>query len=93
MASRTDSHDTKRRWIISEREWWLNLAELLDALRVFPRLFVALYFVLCYHLVTWAMGLKDLSAQQAALVGAVTGMMPILLNFYMASGRKWQKED
>lgn len=70
----------------------LDGAELLDAYRVFPRIFVGLYIVGLARVLNWAIGLQDISIQQAGFISVVSGTFPFVLNFYMQTGRQWQQE-
>jgi len=71
----------------------LDGAELLDAYRVFPRIFVGLYIAGLSHVLAWAISLDDISMQQAGFISIVSGTFPFVLNFYMQTGRQWQKEN
>lgn len=70
----------------------LDGAELFDAYRVFPRIFVGLYIVGIARVLNWAISLQDISIQQAGFISVVSGTFPFVLNFYMQTGRQWQKE-
>ncbi len=72
------------------KQQMLDAAEILDAYRVFPRVFLFAYGALCWHMVEWAMTLKDLSTQQAGFVSAIVGLAVPLTGWYMSTGRKWQ---
>lgn len=71
------------------KEFWLTLAEVVDALRLVPRSLVYGYGFVYAQMMYWAMGLKDISPSQAALLSTATGVIPFLLNFYMQTGRTW----
>ena len=71
---------------------WMDVAELIDAMRVFPRIFVGVYMFGCGAVVNWAIGLPDISTQQAGFISVMSGTFPFVLNFYMQTGRQWQKE-
>lgn len=68
----------------------LDLAEVTDAWRVFPRLVLFGYGVLCWHLASWVMGKPDISASQAAFAGGIVGLAVPMTAFYMQTGRRWQ---
>lgn len=67
----------------------LDAAEVVDAWRLFPRLFLLGYGLMCWHVVAWAMALPVLSVEQAGLAGGVTAMFAPLSNWYMQTGRRW----
>jgi hypothetical protein len=69
----------------------LDLAEVTDAWRIFPRLFLAGYGLLCWELAKWVMSKPDVSASQASFAGAIIGLAVPLTGFYMQSGRTWNK--
>ena len=67
----------------------LDMAELLDAYRVIPRLWLAGYAVMLWRVSDWFMALADPSTQQAALVSTVWGAGAMITAFYVQTGRKW----
>ena len=68
---------------------WLRLAERIDALRVFPRLFVFGYGAIAYEVWHWVRDLPDLTTSQAAFTTTVLGLCIPLLGWYFNTGRKW----
>lgn len=68
----------------------LDVAELADALRIFPRIFLIGYGWLALEMCRWAMARPTLSLEQMGLVTAVTGLFVPLTGWYMQTGRKWQ---
>jgi hypothetical protein len=71
------------------KTFFMDVAEVIDAWRIFPRIFLIGYGVLCYQLVAWAMSLSTLSFEQAGLVGTITAVFAPLSNWYMQTGRSW----
>lgn len=67
----------------------LEVAEAVDAWRLFPRAFVAMYGAFALHIGYWFTAVEKPTAEQSAFVSVVWGAMAVLLNFYMQSGRKW----
>lgn len=67
----------------------LDVAEVIDAHRVFPKIFVFGYGWLCWHVALWYMGLKDPSMQQTTFVTIVVSVFAPLFNWYSQGGRKW----
>lgn len=70
------------------KQFWLDCAEIIDAWRVFPRIFLSFFlFVLwdvhCWYTVRIEAEWPDVYANLVwGAVGAITG-------FYVQSGRKW----
>lgn len=87
--------------IDKSREKLLSKAELLDALRIFPRLLLGAYAVLVYVTVKWYMALQPYmlddklinapTNQHATLVAAVIGMAAVVIGLYVKGGRDWTK--
>lgn len=82
---------------------WLQIAECLDALRVFPRLFMLFFTWLTgwvvYTLVTWYMGLPaadravEASGFAAFVITSVSGLWTAAAKIYVSSGRRWKNEQ
>ena len=68
----------------------LDLAEVADAWRLFPRFLLLGYAWLCYDLSRWFMSLKTPQSEQMAFVTAIVGLAVPLTGWYMQTGRKWQ---
>ena len=58
---------------VNPYEKWVHLAKTVDAWRIFPRIFVGVYIVLLYKVITWFMTLPEPNLEQAGLVSVVTG--------------------
>ncbi len=67
----------------------LDFAEILDAYRVVPRMFMGLYGWMSLEVVTWFMVLDNPNGSQAALVSTVVGAGAAWFGFYANTGRKW----
>lgn len=67
----------------------LDRAEVIDALRIFPRIFFGAYIVLFLCAGFWAMSLPVLSATQAALVGTIITAGAAWSKFYNDTGREY----
>ena len=52
----------------------IELAEAVDAWRIFPRAFITVYIYLLYAVVIWFMSLEDPTMQQAGLISVMTGV-------------------
>ena len=61
---------------------WIHLARTVDAWRIFPRIFVSVYIVLLYDVVTWFMTLEEPNLEQSALVSIVVGAMAAVFGIY-----------
>lgn len=72
------------------RQFWIGCAEIVDAWRLFPRLFVGGYGWLAWDMHEWITRLPDISTQQAAYSTAIIGLCVPLVGWYMQTGRKWQ---
>lgn len=69
---------------------FLDIAEIVDAWRIFPRLYLFGYGALCWHLADWVMKKPDISATQATFATAIIGLAVPLTGWYMQTGRRWQ---
>lgn len=61
----------------------------LDLYRVVPRAALLGCAWMTYRVTDWFMALKDASGAQATFVSVVYGVIPLILNFYMANGVRW----
>lgn len=67
----------------------LDLAEGMDAYRIFPRLFVGMFYMILVDTHYWFLGIEAPSTQQVSYVTAVWGATAAVTKFYVDSGRKW----
>ena len=82
------------RGIISmNKQKWLDLAEIIDAYRIFPRLFFGSYIALFLWTGIWATTLPVLSATQVGLVGTLTTVGAAWFNMYVKTGRKYEEKQ
>ena len=75
---------------------WIHLARTVDAWRIFPRVFVGVYIVLLYKVITWFMTLPEPNLEQAGLVSIVTGAMAAVFGIYAGTSgqsKKFKAED
>ena len=70
---------------------WIHLAKTVDAWRIFPRVFVSVYIVLLYEVVTWFMTLKEPNMEQAGLVSIVVGAMAAVFGIYAGTSGQSKK--
>jgi hypothetical protein len=81
---------------LTPREWtaWkircIDVAEIIDAHRIFPKVFVFGYGILCWHIALWYMGLEVPGNEQTAFVTIVVSVFAPLFNWYSQGGRRWQ---
>lgn len=68
----------------------LQTAELIDALRVFPRVFVVGYGYMAWDMHQWVKSLPDISTQQGIYAGGIIGLCVPLVGWYFRTGRQWQ---
>jgi len=75
---------------------WIHIAKTIDAYRIFPRVFVSVYIVLLYKVVTWFMTLTEPNIEQSALVSIVVGAMAAVFGIYAGTSgqsKKFKGED
>ena len=66
---------------------WIHLAKTVDAWRIFPRVFVSVYIVLLYDVVTWFMTIPEPNLEQSALVSIVVGAMAAVFGIYAGTSQ------
>lgn len=76
---------------MSWKQHALDLAEVIDALRIWPRGMVAVLFWFSLEVGMWFMGLETPTTQQASLVSMTVGALTGLFAAYAATGRKWDR--
>jgi hypothetical protein len=69
---------------------WIHMAKTIDAWRIFPRIFVSVYIVLLYDVVTWFMTIAEPNLEQSALVSIVVGAMAAVFAIYAGTGTAGQ---
>ena len=75
---------------------WIHLAKTVDAWRIFPRVFVAVYIYLLYEVVIWFMTLETPNLEQAGLVSIIVGAMAAVFGIYAGTSgqsKKFKGED
>jgi hypothetical protein len=70
---------------------WIYLAKTVDAWRIFPRIFVSVYIVLLYDVVTWFMTIDGPNLEQAGLVSVVVGAMAAVFGIYAGTSGQSKK--
>ena len=74
----------------------IHLARAVDSWRIFPRVFVSVYIVLLYKVVTWFMEIPEPNLEQAGLVSIVVGAMAAVFGIYAGTSgqsKKFKGED
>ena len=66
----------------------LSAAEVVDAWRIFPRVYLAVYLYFLWDVHTWYKGLQT-AAYPDAYAALIWGAISALTGFYIGSGRKW----
>jgi len=66
----------------------LDLAEVIDAYRIFPRAFITVYIYMFYKTIDWFMALPEPNTQQAGLISVITGIGAAWFGLYVNSGGK-----
>lgn len=74
------------------KQFALNVAEVLDAFRVVPRIIMVGYAVVVVQVTLWFMGIETPSATQMGFVNVIWGAAGLLSGWYMSTGRKWDKD-
>jgi hypothetical protein len=86
---------------VSLKESWLDVAEVIDALRIFPRLLIGSYmsmvgYVIVY-LMTWYSHLEpvarsvEVTAFYSMLTGGLLGLAAYVFKIYSDGGRDWSQ--
>ena len=70
----------------SLKGWFLDVAEIIDALRIFPRLYLGFFLLFIWDLHNWY---TTVASNPDIYANLVFGSISALTGFYMGSGRKW----
>jgi len=72
-----------------ENPWqrWIWLSSMIDAWRIFPRLFLTVYIVLLYKCTIWFMDLPDPSMEQSGLISIVVGAGAAWFGLYAGTAK------
>lgn len=65
----------------------IALADIANAWRIFPRLFIGTYIYLLYESVTWFMELDAPSVEQAGLISIIIGTGAAWFGLYANTGK------
>jgi hypothetical protein len=66
---------------------WIFLSNIVDAWRIFPRLFLTVYIVLLYKCVIWYMNLQAPTMEQSGLISIVVGAGAAWFGLYTGTSK------
>jgi len=75
------------------KQYWIDLAEIIDAWRVFPRIFFGAYIILFIISALWIMALPVVSVEQAGFAAAIVTAGAAWFNMYVKSGRTYKEKE
>lgn len=88
---------------MESKKFWLDLAEVLDAYRIMPRIVLALVLgfagMYIYDVSSWYMMLPtvertvEVSGFAGITIPAVFGLAGKLIDWYLKTGRAWKKSE
>ena len=88
---------------MSQKQFWLDLAEVFDAWRVVPRVLLFSYcawvVAVTHDILVWYQALPagdrtlEASGLAAAVITAVTGFASWVTKIYLHGGRSWANEE
>jgi len=67
----------------------LEIAELIDAWRIVPRIILGAYGYLVWFVINWFIIISNPATGQTALVVSIAGSIPVVIGLYQHSGRSW----
>ena len=72
-----------------ENPWqrWIWLSSMIDAWRIFPRMFLTVYIVLLYKCTIWFMELPEPSMEQSGLISIVVGAGAAWFGLYAGTAK------
>lgn len=72
-----------------ENPWqrWIWLSGMIDAWRIFPRMFLTVYIVLLYKCTIWFMDLPEPSMEQSGLISIVVGAGAAWFGLYAGTAK------
>lgn len=71
----------------------IELAKMVDAWRIFPRIFISVYIILLYQSVNWFMGLEDPTNPQFSLVATIVGAGAAWFGLYVNTRGDGNKKE
>jgi len=76
---------------VNKYQWLIDLADAVDAWRIFPRLFITTYIVLLYKSTFWFMTFPEPNSAQAGLISVVVGAGAAWFGLYAGTGSRGGK--
>lgn len=73
------------------KQGWDDFADVLNRLRLFPRIFVLGYGYILFDLTIWFYSVPEPTTQQTTFVTIITGLLPAVFALYTNSG--YRKND
>lgn len=75
------------------KQWFLDVSEITDSARIFPRIIIGLFAYLVWDTWLWYthLPLAARTTDTTAFTGAVFGMATVAASLYMQGGRDWDK--
>ena len=67
---------------------WIWLSNMVDAWRIFPRIFISVYIFLLYYCTMWFMALETPSFEQSGLISIVVGAGAAWFGLYVGGGNR-----
>jgi hypothetical protein len=75
------------------KQLFLDIAETMDAWRVFPRLFLCIFYIVLVDVHYWYLALETRGTYELGYVTAVWGAVAAVTKFYVDSGRNWTPKE
>lgn len=74
---------------MASKQQLLDVAEVIDAYRSFPRAFLLLYYLILWDAHRWYVALPNPTEQQQLYMNVLWVSVAAATGFYVATGRKW----
>jgi len=72
-------------------DWLIDIAEVIDAYRIVPRLFMVGYAYLVWDMYEWFIHLTAPTSAQSAFVSVIIGVAGVITGVYFKSGLDWKE--
>ena len=66
---------------------WIWLSNMIDAWRIFPRMFLSVYIFLLYYATMWFMDLPDPTLEQSGLISIIVGAGAAWFGLYAGTAK------
>ena len=74
---------------LPKKEWWLDLAEVADALRLWPRIMLSLVAIFLWDVHSWYTAIAEVGIGSDVYANLVWTGVGVILIKYMETGRRW----